>query len=121
MATAIPVAATDVPDLWVSIDAPQAIFGDHRGPNALLRQTLEALRSRFAMVLVIASPDMSGDLARRLAGLVDANLLVLRAGHSRAAAAAQLCENILSTGGNMLGFMFVGRKYYVPQWLYRRI
>jgi uncharacterized protein involved in exopolysaccharide biosynthesis len=121
MATAVPVVATDVPDLWVSIDAPQSIFGDFRGPNARLRQTLEALRPQFAMVLVIASPDMSGHLARRLAGLVDANLLVLRAEHSRAAAAAQLCENILSSGGNMLGFMFVGRKYYVPQWLYRRI
>jgi uncharacterized protein involved in exopolysaccharide biosynthesis/Mrp family chromosome partitioning ATPase len=119
--TAVPAAATDVPDLWVSIGAPQAIFGDHTGPNARLRQTLEALRSQFAMVLVIASPNMSGHLARRLAGLVDANLLVLRAEHSRAAAAAQLCENILSTGGNMLGFMFVGRKFYVPQWLYRRI
>jgi uncharacterized protein involved in exopolysaccharide biosynthesis len=120
-AAAIPVVATDVPDLWVSTDAPQSIFGDHPGPNARLRETLEALRPRFAMVLVIASPDMSGHLARRLAGLVDANLLVLRAEHSRAAAAAQLCENILSAGGNMLGFMFVGRKYYVPQWLYRRI
>jgi hypothetical protein len=64
---------------------------------------------------------MSDHLVRRLTGLVDANLLVLRAEHTRAAVATRLCDTVLAAGGNMLGFVFVGRKFYVPRWLYRRL
>ena len=33
----------------------------------------------------------------------------------------RLRDAILTGGGNILGFIFVDRKYYVPNWLYRWI
>jgi prefoldin subunit 5 len=117
----VAVITTDIPDLFVSVEAPRSIFGDKRGSVARARAALEALAPDFAFVLVVANPDMSDHLVRRLTGLVDANLLVLRAEHTRAAVATRLCDTVLAAGGNMLGFVFVGRKFYVPRWLYRRL
>jgi hypothetical protein len=57
----------------------------------------------------------------RVASIVDANIIVLHAETTRRAIASRFREMILEAGGNMAGFLFVGRKYYVPQWLYRRL
>ena len=82
-------------------------------------ETIGALREHFEMVLVIASSDLSEPMAQRLARIVDANVLVLHAERTRAAIAERFREMILDAGGNLAGFVFVGRKFYVPRWLYR--
>ncbi len=118
---AVSVVATDIPSLWVSVGATDTPLGDRRASAARIRQTLEALHHRFNMLLIITADDMASSAMRRLAGIVDANILVLRAEHTRAPVAERLREAILAVGGNMLGFVFIGRRYYVPRWLYRWI
>jgi uncharacterized protein involved in exopolysaccharide biosynthesis len=117
----VPIVATPLPALWVSVGAPQSVLGDKRASVANVQAALDALRQRFDIVLVIASDDLSGHVAHRLARMVDASMMVLRAEHTRAPVAARLRNIILSTGGDLLGFVFVGRKYYLPAWLYRWI
>lgn len=115
----IRVVATRISALWVSVGAPQSIVGNRRAPIAASQLVLDSLTKQFGMVLVVASADTSNYALRRLAGMVDSNLLVLRAEQTRGLAAARLSSSILSAGGNILGFIFVGRKYYLPNWLYR--
>jgi uncharacterized protein involved in exopolysaccharide biosynthesis len=116
---AIPVAATGEEDLWITVDARRALFGERDRMPAHAWETIGALRAHFEMVLVIASSDLSEPMAQRLARIVDANVLVLHAERTRAAIAERFREMILDAGGNLAGFVFVGRKFYVPRWLYR--
>jgi uncharacterized protein involved in exopolysaccharide biosynthesis len=120
-APAIPVATTEVEDLWVSVGARRALFGDRGGMLARAWQTFGTLRQTFDIVLVIAPSDLSQPMVHRLARSVDANLLVLHAERTRGPAAARFREMILEAGGNLAGFVFVDRKFYVPRWLYRRL
>ncbi len=61
------------------------------------------------MVLVVAPADHGHPIALWLASMVDANLLVLHAGRTRAPIAQRLRDLILEAGGNLAGFAFEGR------------
>lgn len=117
--SAVPVVATGVPQLWVSVDAAGSSLGNARTLLTRSREMLDSLRQHFDIVLVIGPDDMSDYAARRLSGLVDANLLVIRSEHTRAPVAAQLRDAVLSAGGNLLGFAYTARKYHIPAGIYR--
>jgi hypothetical protein len=117
----IQVAVTDQENLWISVDAGRELFGNRGQMLARASQTINSLRQRFEMVLVIAPSDPAETTIRRVAGIVDANILVLRAEETRGVIAARFREIILAAGGNLAGFVFIGRKLYVPAWLYRRV
>jgi uncharacterized protein involved in exopolysaccharide biosynthesis len=121
LADSIPIAATDEEGLWISVNARRALFGERGQMLSRAWQTIGSLRQRFEMVLVTAPSNLSEPLVHRLAGVVDANLLVLCAEQTRGAVAERFREMILEAGGNLAGFVFVGRRFYVPQWLYRRL
>jgi Mrp family chromosome partitioning ATPase len=115
----VKVAATSQPQLWVSLDAPQSAFGNPRSSIASVRQALDEMRQRYDVLLILVSTESSAHIMLRFARMVDANIMVVRAEQTRGVAAAQLRDTILSAGGNILGFVFVGRKFYVPAWIYR--
>lgn len=117
--TDMPVVATGVPQLWVSVDAARSSLGNARTLVSRSRELLDGLRQRFDMVLIISPPDMSDYAARRLSALVDANLLVIRSEHTRAPVATQMRDVILSAGGNLLGFAYTWRRYHIPAAIYR--
>ncbi len=108
------VKATLIPHLWVTADAPQAPLGSLRTPYDVLEQYFAQLRHNFDVVLIIAPPFFANPLGRRLGPLADANIVVLRAGQTRAPAAEQLTETLLSAGGDLLGFVMTGRRFYIP-------
>jgi uncharacterized protein involved in exopolysaccharide biosynthesis len=115
----IQVAATKIPRLWIGLGRMQAVFGDRRASITHTQQVLQALHKEFSLLVLVASADLSGYAVRRLATTVDANILIVRAEQTRSAVATRLCNIIRTGGGNLLGFVFDGRKYYVPNWLYR--
>lgn len=115
----IRVAATKTPRLWIGLGKIQAVLGDRRASVTQTQQVLQALHREFSLVLLVASADLSGYAVRRLATTVDANIVIVRAEQTRGAVATRLCDIIRTGGGNLLGFIFEGRKYYVPAWLYR--
>lgn len=115
----IPTVLSDVPLLWVSQRAPQSALGSLRTSIAQSRQMLERLRQRFDMVLILSPPVGTNHLARRLAPMVDANLLVARAEHTRAPVAARMRDSVLGSGGDIVGLVLTGRQFHIPQVIYR--
>lgn len=118
----LPVAATHLPRLWVSTGrTAQTVLNDWHSSIACTRAVLDELRQQFGLLLIVAPAEVSGHAVHRLATMVDASMPILRAEHTRGPVALRLRDAIHSAGGNMLGFVFVGRKYYVPAWLFRWI
>lgn len=115
----IQVTATKTPQIWVGQTSLQLVLDDRRTPIARTRHILEELQAEFSMLLLVASADRSSYVMHRLATMVDANVVIVRAERTRGAAVTRLCDSIRTTGGNLLGFVFAGRKYYVPNWLHR--
>lgn len=117
----IPVARTSVEGLWVSVDAARALFRERQFVSVRDWEVPARLRNSFAVVLVIGNSDLSNPWMRRLSVLVDASILVIRAETTRAAVASRFRDAILEAGGTLAGFVFVGRRFYIPRWLYRRL
>ncbi len=115
------LASTKVAGLWVGPEGTHSIFADPRTSITHLRQAIKSVQLQFSMLLVISASENSAQVARKMGALVDANVVVLRAEHSRSPVVMHLRDMILAGGGNILGFIFVDRKYYVPTWLYRWI
>ena len=115
------LASTKVAGLWVGPEGTHSIFADPRTSITHLRQAIKSVQLQFSMLLVISASENSAQVARKMGALVDANVVVLRAEHSRSPVVMHLRDMILAGGGNILGFIFVDRKYYVPAWLYRWI
>lgn len=117
----IPVARTEVDGLWESVDAARALFRDRQFVSVRDWDVPARLRSSFAVVIVIGNSDLTNPWMRRLSMLVDASILVIRAETTRAAVAARFRDAILEAGGTLAGFVFMGRRFYIPRWLYRRL
>ncbi|KAA0680657.1 hypothetical protein DS843_12535 [Roseomonas genomospecies 6] len=108
-----------VPLLWVSRQAPASALGSLRTPITQSRQMMERLRQRFDIVLILSPPIGGNHLARRLSPMVDANILVARAEHTRAPVAARMRDSILASGGDIAGLVLTGRHFHIPQVIYR--
>jgi predicted nucleic acid-binding Zn-ribbon protein len=120
-AFAIPVRGTDSKNLWISVDAQRSLFGEADQTQLGGLRPLEELRKQFDIVLVIAPTDLSEPMVTRLARAVDASIFILHAERTRSAVADRAREMIIAAGGNLAGFIFFGRKLYVPRWLYQKL
>lgn len=113
---------TVIPHLWIAYDTTGTDIADAgRGLHQTLA-TLERLR-RVLDVVVIVAPE--GDLEsygpRRLAGLVDANILTLQAERSPLDAARNLRDRLIGAGGRLPGFILMGERGRLPGFLRRRL
>ena len=117
----IPVARTEVEGLWVSVNAVPVLLKELQFVSASDWHVPVRLRQHFAVVLMIGPSDLGSAWMRRLSGLVDASVLIIRAEGARPAVAVRYRDAILKAGGNLAGFVFVGRRFYIPRWLYRRL
>ncbi|CAO3438638.1 hypothetical protein [Azospirillum argentinense] len=108
-----------VPLLWVSRQATGSALGSLRTPIAQSRQMLERLNQRFDIILILSPPIGNSHLARRLSPMVDANILIARAEHTRAPVAARMRDSILASGGDIVGLVLTGRHFHIPQVIYR--
>lgn len=81
----------------------------------------ENLRQKFDLVLIDSPPiEISPDgiaISRRVDGVV----IVLEAEKTRWPVVERLKEQIQLSGGNVLGIAFNKRRYYIPEFLYKRI
>ncbi|NIJ56398.1 uncharacterized protein involved in exopolysaccharide biosynthesis [Pseudochelatococcus lubricantis] len=112
------IAETAIPGLDVaSVDADSPLVSLSAPPRSA-RDVLAGLRHRYDVIL-IGFPAPSIHLTRRLAVAVEASLLVVRAEQSRGPVATWSRDNIFDAGGGIAGFVFTGRKFYLPEWIYR--
>jgi uncharacterized protein involved in exopolysaccharide biosynthesis len=113
------VAKSSDPKLWVATDISNTPLGDPRALGADVRGCLDVLRKSFDRVVLIGGRDFSHYGARRLYPLADANILVVDAGKTREPIARRMRDVVLGAGGDLLGFVFTSRQYYVPKAIYR--
>lgn len=116
---AIEVRETDVAGLDIALPSVELPFGGSRISTTRAREILDELRERYDVILLSAPVSTEGAAALRLAPVVDANLIVIRAERSRALSVLRLRDAILDAGGGLAGFVMTGRKYYLPEWIYK--
>jgi len=81
----------------------------------------DALRTNFELILIDSpSIDRSYD-SIMLAPAVDANLLVVEAERTRSAVAQNLRDRVLDVGGVVSGVVLNKQRFYIPNFIYRRI
>ncbi|MGV6875336.1 GumC family protein [Pseudochelatococcus sp. B33] len=96
-----------------------ALLGVGHSLSGSLRQLFDALRSQYAVVLLSVAASDNVPLTEYLAASVDATLLVVRAERSREPALLWLRDTLLDAGGGIVGIVFTGRKFYLPERIYR--
>jgi protein-tyrosine kinase len=96
---------------------PSSQLMDHYLYNGLMK----TLRERFDFVLIDSPPlEVSSDglaMVRKADGVV----LVVEAEKTRWPAVQNLKDSVLQHGGNILGVVLNKRRYYVPEWIYKRL
>jgi len=81
----------------------------------------ESLRQQFDLILIDSPPFETSPDGVAISGRVDGVVLVLEAEKTRWPVAENLKEQILLSGGNILGIVFNKRRYYIPEFVYRQI
>jgi protein-tyrosine kinase len=86
-----------------------------------LRETYDALRSYFELVVVDCPPVASGGYPNLLPEAADGVVLVIEAEATRPAVVAHAKAQIELTGANLLGAVLNRRTNYIPNFLYRML
>ncbi|MBP0447237.1 hypothetical protein J8J14_20910 [Roseomonas sp. SSH11] len=107
--------STVVPNLWVSFEAQDSHLTDPHVGRAETAGLIRQLRSAFDVVLVIGPDEDESYPMRRLTGLVDLNLLVVRAEETRGDRARRMRDWVLGSGGALLGFVLTGERRVMPR------
>lgn len=82
---------------------------------------LEELKQKFDLVLIDSSPaDNSHDWVSLSQG-IDGVIMVLEAEKTRWPVAENLRDKIVENGGKILGVVFNKRRYYIPDFIYKRL
>ncbi|WP_337997623.1 lipopolysaccharide biosynthesis protein [Oleispirillum naphthae] len=107
------------PNLYLTANAAASVFGDPRMDRPQIREVLDKLAAAFDLILIDVPPLNANRAGLRYAPLVDGSILVVRAETTRLATAQYVRDAILSVGGDMLGALVAGRRYYIPKGVLR--
>ncbi len=113
------VARSAVAGLWVAVSPADTPLGDPHASLDQARAFLDLMRGAFGRIILVAGRDFEAHGARRLYPLADANILMVRSEATRAPIARRMREIVLASGGDLLGFVFTGRRHLVPEAIYR--
>lgn len=114
------VTTTPVPLLWSAAEVEASPLLSVRLPVVEGEEMMKALKVAFDCVVICSSLQGSSLVTQRLTQLVDGNILAVHAEITRKPAAVRLRDTVAEAGGTLLGLIFFGRRYYLPNWLYRR-
>jgi protein-tyrosine kinase len=81
----------------------------------------EQLRKRFDVIFVDSPPGGFSPIGFAICRTVDGVIVVVEAEKTRWPVASNLKERLLQNGANIIGVVFNKRKFYIPQWIYRRL
>jgi uncharacterized protein involved in exopolysaccharide biosynthesis len=105
----------DVPGLWLAANAAPALL------RGRVREFDPSLHERCDIVLVASSGGARDHAVRRLASLADCTVMVVVAEQTPSQPACELRDALIAAGGLIAGFVFIGRKSYIPrrmeQWI----
>ena len=87
----------------------------------MYKSLLQDALKRYDVILVDAPPIIGSPETPRLAALADGVLLVVHAGKTKREIAQRAIEMITQLEGNVLGVVLNRKKYYIPDFIYKRI
>jgi len=82
---------------------------------------LKTLRERFDLVLIDSQPVTTSTDGLAISSKVDGVVLVVEAEKTRWPVAQTASDRIKRSGGNILGVVLNKRRYYIPEWIYKRL
>jgi len=82
---------------------------------------MEAVKDKFDYIIFDAPPVNRFAEAKALASKVDGVILVIESGKTRRQVAMRAKKNLEEAGGMLLGVILNKRKYYIPNWIYKRL
>lgn len=117
--THLDIARSTSAGLWAAVNPGETPLGAPSATAEEARAFLDLMRGAFSRIVLVGARDFDLPDARRLYGLADANILIVLAEATRAPAARRMREVVLASGGDLLGFVFTGRRRHVPEAIYR--
>jgi len=81
----------------------------------------ETLKDRFDMIILDTPPATLFPDGLALVRHVDGVVMVVEAEKTRWPVALGVKEKIVQNGGNVLGIVFNKRRFYIPEWIYKRL
>ncbi len=82
---------------------------------------LKKMRERFDFIILDGPPVITNPEIRFISSKVDGTILMLESGRTRRHVALKAKQEIETAGGKFLGVVLNRRKYYIPNWIYRRL
>lgn len=107
--------------LFVCPVSPHSPMSTQSVDTPKLKDLLEGLRQRFDLVLIDSSPANTSPDGIAFCPRVDGVVLILGAEKTRWQVIERVKEQITKNGGNVLGMVFNKRRYYIPDFIYRRL
>ena len=95
--------------------APLTLFESVRFENFL-----NYVRKNFAYVILDAPPVSCAE-TKLMSTKVDGVILVIESGKTRRPVAIRAKRELEENGANILGVILNRRKYYIPEWIYKRL
>jgi len=116
-----PVVWKELPNLYVmpcgsNHSSPLSLFNGDR-----FAEFLKAMREKFDWVILDGPPLPRFSESRVVCAKVDGVVLVAKSGHTRREVALRAKKEIEDAGGRILGVVLNKRKFYIPDWIYRRL
>ena len=96
--------------------APLTLFESDRFDNFL-----DYVRKDFAYVILDAPPVNGYDETKIMSSKVDGVILVIESGKTRRPVAIRAKQELEEAGAKVLGIILNRRKYYIPEWIYKRL
>ena len=98
----------------------------HSGPVSLFEsgrfdKFLEEMREQFDYVILDGAPLPKFPELRVICSKVDGVVLVVKAGDTRRQVALRAKKELEEAGAKILGVVINKRKYYIPEWIYKRL
>lgn len=85
------------------------------------KHAIDSAKEIFDYIILDSSPITLFSETRTISAKVDGVILIIEAGKTRRQAALRAKREIESAGGTFLGSVLNKRKFYIPNWLYRRL
>jgi capsular exopolysaccharide synthesis family protein len=98
----------------------------HSGPVSLFEakrfsEFLQEMREQFDYVILDGPPLPRFSEIRVICAKVDGVVLVVKAGQTRREVALRAKKEVEDAGGKILGVVINRRKFYIPEWIYKRL
>jgi Mrp family chromosome partitioning ATPase len=93
-------------------------------PSGVMANNVEIwnkLRKDFDFILIDSSPMSVSDEAFTFCSSTDGVILVVEAEKTRARVVSNLKARVAQSEGKVLGLVFNKQRYYIPEWIYKRL